>query len=173
MTGRSHRCGSQRPRRPNLLAAGAAVLGWCLLAGGSGGAFAATALPTTDEQLVSTVRQALQAHDLAALENLVNWDGATPMRRRLVVYQMRYGFGRPIRSITLEPFPEGGFSELQVRGTLMLNMPVTQRLRVVFDEPDNGSGHPPGVMFLIGQQQQAYRIALVVPVTAPGGGAGK
>ena len=42
--------------------------------------------------------------------------------------------GRPIRSITLEPFPADGFKEIEDRGTLRPNMPVTQQLRVVFDE---------------------------------------
>lgn len=48
-------------------------------------------------------------------------------------------------------------------------MPVSQQLRVVFDEPDTASGHPPTALFLVGRQDDAYRIALVVPVKPPGG----
>ena len=56
---------------------------------------------------------ALEERDLAAFEELVNWDGAGKMKRRVVSYQLRYGFGRPIRSIALEPFPADGFSEIE------------------------------------------------------------
>ena len=89
---------------------------------------------------MAEVRAALLAHDLGAFDELVNWDGASKYRRRAVVYQLRYGFGRPIRSIGLEPFPADGFKEIEGRGTLRPNMPVTQQLRVVFDEPDNAFG---------------------------------
>lgn len=130
---------------------------------------APAAQPTTEDQLVAEVKAALIAHDLAALEELVNWDGASKMRRRAVTYQLRYGLGRPIRSIALEPFPADGFREIEERGTMQPNMPVAQRLRVVFDEPDNAYGRPPTAVFLIGRQGEAYRIALVVPVKKPGG----
>ena len=154
--------------RRSLRGVALAVLGCGLLAGGRG-ALADAAPPTTEAALVGTVRQALQAHDLDTLQTLVDWDGITPFRRRLVVYQMRYAFGRPIRSAALEPFPSDGLDELKALGTLKVNMPVTEQLRVVFDEPD-AQGHVPSVVFLIGRQDQAFRIALVVP-TKPGGGA--
>ncbi|MFO1074490.1 MAG: hypothetical protein U1E17_17755 [Geminicoccaceae bacterium] len=152
------------PGRAGLLAATVAVGAW--LAPGSGDA---AALPTTDDQLVTTVRQALLEHDLAVFDELVNWDGATKMKRRLVTYQMRYGFGRPIRSIALEPFPATAQATLDQEGRFKTNMPVSQQLRVVFDEPDTASGHPPTALFLVGRQDDAYRIALVVPVKPPGG----
>ena len=136
------------------------------LAGGAGTASGA-AQPTTEEQLVAEVKAALLGHDLAAFDDLVNWDRATKMRRRMVTYQLRYGFGRPIRSVTLEPFPADGFDELRERGTLEPNMPVTRQLRVVFDEPDD-DGQPPTELFLIGRQGEAYKIALVVPTRRPG-----
>ena len=58
---------------------------------------------------------------------------------------------------------------LDQEGRFKTNMPVSQQLRVVFDEPDTASGHPPTALFLVGRQDDAYRIALVVPVKPPGG----
>ena len=72
-------------------------------------------------------------------------------------YQIRSTFGRPIRSITLEPFPADGLKEAESRGTQKANMTVSHRLRVIFDEP-------PTDVFLIGKDQDVYRIALVNPV---------
>jgi hypothetical protein len=144
-------------------------LGILLLALAGGASTASGVQPTTEDQLVAEVKAALLAHDLPAFEELINWDGASKMKRRAVSYQLRYGFGRPIRSITLEPFPADGFAEIERRGTLKPNMAVSQQLRVVFDEPDNAFGRPPTALFLIGRQGEAYRIALVVPAKRPEG----
>lgn len=118
--------------------------------------------PRTEEELVSVVRTALTSRDLAAFEELINWEGASVMRRRMTTFQLRSGFGRPIRSIGLEPFPADGLRELESGGTLKANMPITQRLRVVFDEPPGESGRPPTSLFLVGKEDDAYRIGLVV-----------
>ena len=141
---------------------GSLALG-CLLTAGTVTAAGAVALPSTDEQLVSTVRTALEGHDLATFDELVNWDGASKMRRRAVDYQLRYGFGRPIRSITLEPSPADALRDMEAQGRFKANMPITQQIRVVFDEPDNAYGKPPTALFLVGREGDAYRIALVLP----------
>lgn len=162
--------GARLGRRPGALGALVGSLGLgLLLAGGGATAAGAVALPTTDEQLVSTLRAALEGHDLATFEQLVNWDGAGKMKRRMVSYQLRYGFGRPIRSITLEPFPVDELSEMEANGRFKANMPVSQQVRVVFDEPDNAYGKAPTAVFLVGREGEAYRIALVVPAQRPGG----
>ena len=132
-----------------------------LLAGGIGTAHSAP--PVSEDELLSTVQTALEQRDFATFEELINWDGATTMRRRMVSFQLRHGFGRPIRSIALEPFPEDGFKVIEERGTLKPNMAVSHQLRVVFDEPDTAYGKPPTDLFLIGREGDAYRIALVVP----------
>lgn len=92
------------------------------------------------------------------------------MKRRAANYQRRYAFGRPIRSITLESFLADGFAEIEQRDTLRPNMAVSRQLRVVFDESDNTFGRPPTALFLIGRQDEAYKIALVVSARKPGGG---
>jgi len=146
-----------------------ACLGALLVILVGGGVTAAPgAQPTTEDQLVAELKAALLARDLATLEDLVNWEGASKMRRRAVTYQLRSGLGRPIRSVTMEPFPADGFREIEERGTLRPNMPVSRQVRVVFDEPDNPYGRPPTAVFLVGKQGEAYRIALVVPTRKPG-----
>jgi hypothetical protein len=141
---------------------GSVALG-CLLAAGSAAAAQTVALPSTDVQVVSTVRTALQDHDFATSEQLVNWDGASKMRRPAVSWQLRYGFGRPIRSITLEPSPADQLRDMKAQGRFKATMPITQQIRVVFDEPDNPYGKPPTALFLVGREGDAYRIALGVP----------
>lgn len=146
---------------------GSLMLGCVLMGGATAPAGAVAPLPTTDEQLVDTVRTALQQHDFATFEQLVNWDGASKMRRRTVSYQLRYGFGRPIRSIALEPSPADQLRDMEAQGRFKANMPVTQQIRVVFDEPDNPYGKPPTALFLVGREGEAYRIALVLPTARP------
>ncbi len=153
-----------RPRaRPRALLVAAAIG-----LGAACGQAAAGELPRTAEDLVSAVRAALEGGDMDAMSRLVNWDEARKVRRRVVAYQIRTAFGRPIRSVTLEPFPEGGLDAATARGTMKANMTVSHRIRVVFDEPDVEAGRPPTDLFLVGRQGEAYRIALVVPTGRPG-----
>jgi hypothetical protein len=91
----------------------------------------------TEDRLVGIVRMALEQHDLATLDVLANRDGASRMKRRVVSYQLRYGLGRPFRSITSEPFPADGSRKIEERGTLKPKLLVSQQLRVVFDERKN------------------------------------
>lgn len=147
---------------------GPACLLALLAAFASPGWAAAYDLPTTDEQLVDTVRTAIADRDLGAFEQLINWDGATKMRRRVVTFEVRHALGRPIQSITLEPFPADGLASVEARGTLKVNMPVSRQLRVVFDEPAiDGLDKSPRAVFLVGRMDDVYRIALVVRRGAP------
>lgn len=124
-------------------------------------------LPRSEAELVETVRTALLNRDMEAFEELINWEGAGAIKRRVVTFQVRHGFGRPIRSIAVEPFPAGGLDELEARGTLRANMPISRQLSVVFDEPVTEFGRPPTAVFLIGQQGEVLRIGLVVPTRDP------
>ena len=120
-------------------------------------------LPRTEEELVRQVRVALVGRDMAAFEELINWEGARGVKRRIVAFQVRHGFGRPIRPVALEPFPADGLRDVEARGTLKANMPVSHRLRVVFDEPAAEGTGPPTDLFLVGKAADgAFRIALVV-----------
>ena len=121
----------------------------------------AGAPPRTEQELIERVRTAITARDLDAISELINWDGAATMKRRIVNFQVRYSLGRPIRSVVLEPFPEGGLREIEAQGTLKANMPVTHRLRIVFDDAGDDSVQPASV-FLIGKTDDGFRIALIV-----------
>ena len=126
------------------------------------GAVAAAKGPSSEAELVDTVRTALLERDQETFDALINWSGAGTIKQRVVRFQVRHGFGRPIRSIGLEPLPKDALAKLEARGTLKANMPVSHRLRVEFDEPPRPDGNPPVDVFLIGKDGGIFKIALVV-----------
>lgn len=128
---------------------------------GTSAAAATTALPSDPKGLAAFVTDALRAHDQSALERLVNWDGVRPIRRRLTLLQMSTSFGRPIKEAVVEDFPADGLAEAQARGTMKPNMPVLKTLRVVFDETPDEDGVQPANVFLIGEKDGAFRIAVM------------
>ena len=94
------------PSRIFMVASGLLGLGAAALFIASGIAFAATQdLPRTDEELVDTIRTAIDARDYEPFEQLVNWDGAGKIKRRIVRFEIRRGFGRKIDTIAIEDFP--------------------------------------------------------------------
>ena len=141
------------------LALGAAV---CLTVAGTATG-AATDLPRTDDALIETIKSAMTARDFEPFEKLVYWEGAGKIKRRIVKFQIRRGFGRKIDTIALEDFPEDGMASIDEIDHLRVNMPVTHRVRVTFDEPPiNDQGKLPTSVYLVGKKDGAYRIALVV-----------
>ncbi|MGI9450442.1 MAG: hypothetical protein ACR2QH_07390 [Geminicoccaceae bacterium] len=137
----------------------------CFLAISGVALSAAQDLPRTDDELVSTIRDAIEARDYERIEELVNWEGAGKIKRRIVAFQIRRGLGREIESIAIEDFPEGGMDHVNEIEHLRVNMPVTHQVRVIYDEPPiNDDGKLPTSVFLIGKQDGAYRIALVVRI---------
>ena len=128
------------------------------------GAVAATAGPSSEAELVDTVRTALVQRDQETFDALINWNGAGTIKQRVVRFQVQHGFGRPIRSIALEPLSKDALVKLEARGTLKANMPVSHRLRVEFDEPPRLDGNPPVDVFLIGKDGGVFKIALVVRI---------
>jgi hypothetical protein len=127
-------------------------------------AAAAAELPKTGEELIATLRGAIESRDYERIEALVNWEGAGTIKRRVVAFQIRHGLGRPIREIVLEPIPGNGLdtAALATAG-LKPNMAVSERVRVVYDEPPvDASGSLPASVFLVGREDGAYRIGLVI-----------
>ncbi len=121
--------------------------------------------PRTVVALASTIRAALLGHDIAALEKMVSWDGASDFKHRMVLFEMRKAFGRPIRSVVVEPFPADAMEALAQFGAYKPNIDVKSRVRVVFDEPAAKDGATPDMVFLAGQQGEVCKIALVNPIT--------
>jgi hypothetical protein len=119
-------------------------------------------LPARPNELVAYVTHALMAHDLDAFDRLVEWEGARPVRRRMTLYQLRYNFGRPIKSAAVESFPPDGLGDARALLNLKPNLPVTERLRVVFDEPPGADGEEPASVFLLGKKDGVYRISLLL-----------
>lgn len=124
---------------------------------------AAAELPADPEALLETIERAIETRDYARFEELVFWEGAGKIKRRIVAFEIRRGLGRPIQSITFEDFPADGLNGAESTGKLVANMPVTNRVRVVYDEqPINTNGKLPTSVFLVGKLDEAYRIGLVV-----------
>ncbi len=124
---------------------------------------AAESLPRTDDDLIKTIKSAMVTKDFEPFEQLVNWEGAGKIKRRIVRFEIRRGFGRKIDRIAIEDFPKEGMAKIDAMKQLRVNMPVTHRVRVTFDEPPLArTGRAPTSVFLVGKQDGAYRIALVV-----------
>ncbi|MGH1477268.1 MAG: hypothetical protein ACRBM6_00825 [Geminicoccales bacterium] len=152
------------PSRIFMAASGFLALGAVVLFMASSIAFAtAEDLPRTNEDLVDTIRSAIDQRDFEPFQRLVNWDGAGKIKRRIVRFEIRRGFGRKIDTIAIEDFPKDGMAKIDAMKQLRVNMPVTHRVRVTFDEPPlEKTGRQPTSVFLVGKQDGAYRIALVV-----------
>ncbi len=125
-------------------------------------AFAAE-LPRDPDALVQTIRDAIESRDYERIKQIVYWQDVGNIKRRVVRFQLRRGLGRAIRSITFEDFPKGGLEGLKATGKLMPNMQITNRVRVIYDEPPiELTGKPPTYVYLVGKVDDAYRIGLVV-----------
>jgi len=124
-------------------------------------------LPNSAEEVVAYVTRALTTHDLDAFERLVEWKGARPIRKRMMLAQIRYCIGRPIRSAVVEPFPADGLQQAKSLLGLDPNVPVTERLRVVFDEPPTSFGDLPTSVFLLGKEDGVYRVSLLLASGPP------
>lgn len=160
---RSRPASAGRRLRGRLAAPGAAFA-LALVAGLSAtGASAAAEPPRDPDALVSTIRAAIEAKDYEALRELVFWKDAGEIKRRVVRFELNRGLGRQIRSIAFEPFPANGLDAVVATGKLVPNMTITDRVRVVYDEPPvERTGKPPTAVFLVGKIDDAYRIGLVV-----------
>lgn len=120
-------------------------------------------LPSDPDALVSAIRHAIEESDYDQLKELVFWKDAGKIKKRIVRFQLNRNLGRPIKAITFEDFPEDGFAGAEATGKLAVNMKVTNRVRVVFDEePINDAGKLPTSVFVVGKKRGVYRIALVV-----------
>jgi len=115
------------------------------------------------DALLGTIRDAIETKNYETFKDLVFWKDAGKIKRRIVRFQIRRGLGRPIHKISFEPFPAHGLDAAIATGKLVVNMPVTHRVRVIYDEePINKEGKLPTSVFLVGLKDNAYRIALVV-----------
>ncbi|MEM7210917.1 MAG: hypothetical protein AAF479_03330 [Pseudomonadota bacterium] len=139
-----------------LLAPGMAILLW------AGPASAATELPETPDAMVDTIRSAIESKDYDALRELVFWKDVGKIKKRIVRFHLNRNLGRKIKTITWEDFPEDGLAAHIATGKLAPNMEMTNRVRVVFDEPViEATGKPPTAVFLVGKRKGAWRIGLV------------
>ena len=130
---------------------------------------AAPAVPAsaTDDDLIAKVRAALANRDLDFFDKgLVDWDGARKRTQRLTLFQIRECFGRPIKSVGLEPLKADPATPLVPDG-YRTNLPVTHLLRIAFDE-QHGPDESPACVFMLSKDPKAsYRMVLVLPNAPP------
>ena len=125
-------------------------------------AASATELPETPEALMNDIRTAIETKNYDLLKSIVFWKDAGKIKKRIIRFQLNRNLGRKIKSLTWEDFPEGGFDGIIATGKLAPNMEMTNRVRVVFDEPIiESTGKQPTAVFLVGKRKGAWRIGLV------------
>jgi len=127
-------------------------------------AIAATAeLPGDAQTMAAEIRSAIEAKNYERFEELVLWKDVGKIKKNVVAFQIRRGLGREIESVTLEGLDQNAVQKMLADGRHKLNMPVSQKVRVVYAEaPINDSGKKPTSVFLIGKHKDAYRIGVVV-----------
>ncbi len=120
-------------------------------------------LPGDAETMAAEIRSAIEARDYERFEELVLWKDVDKIKKRVVAFQIRRGLGREIESVTLESLDLNAVQEMLADGRHKLNMPVSQKVRVVYAEAAiNDNGKKPTSVFLIGKHKDAYRIGVVV-----------
>ncbi len=122
---------------------------------------AAAAGPASPEALAQTIRNGLEHRDLVLLESLFNWDGASPVKHRIVAYELRRCFGLHVQAATAEAIGPDAVAAITQSGRFRLNMGISARVRVTFTDAD---GLDP-LAFLAGRTADGYRIALINPTT--------
>jgi hypothetical protein len=137
-----------------LLALGLAAA----LAGGAG----AAEPPHTEDAMVAAIRGAIEAGDYDAISDLVLWEGAGKIKKRIVRFELNRSLSRPIKSIRMTPYPANGLDAVIATGKLAPNLQVTHSVKVVFDEPPiEATGDQPTAVFLVGMAAGGYHIGLV------------
>ena len=138
-------------------------LGLLALVLAAGHVAAGTKLPSDAQSMAAEIRSAIEARDYARFEELVLWKGVGKIKKRVVAFQIRRGLGRQVESVTLESLDQSSVQKMLADGRHKLNMPVSQKVRVVYAEAAiNAAGKKPTSVFLIGKHEDAYRIGLVV-----------
>ena len=124
-------------------------------------------VPVGDEAFIGTVRKAVADHDLEFFDkHLIDWDGARKRTQRLTLFQIRECFGRPIKSVGLEPLKPDPAAPLVPEG-YRTNLPVTHLLRIAFDE-QHAAGENPSCVFMLSKDPGAsYRMVLVLSTAPP------
>ncbi len=128
----------------------------------SAGAVSAAEMPKDQDAVLDYIRTAIETKDYEMLREMVFWKDTGKIKKRIVRFHLARSIGRPIKSITWEPFPENGFDAAIATGKLAPNMDVSHAVRVVFDEePIDAKGKRPTAVFLVGKRKDVYRIGLV------------
>lgn len=122
----------------------------------------AMGLPSSEEELVSRIQNAIETSDYESLKEIVFWKDAGKIKQRIVRFHLNRNLGRTIKSIEIEPFPESALDGIVESGLHKPNLEVTHSVKVIFDEePINAAGKLPTSVFLVGKNDGVFRIGLV------------
>jgi hypothetical protein len=122
----------------------------------------AVEMPKDETEVLDYIRTAIESKDYEMLSDMVFWKDTGKIKKRIVRFHLARSLGRPIKSISWEPFPENGFDAAIATGKLAPNMEVSHAVRVIFDEePINAAGKLPTAVFLVGKRKDVFRIGLV------------
>lgn len=122
---------------------------------------AAAHYPATTEELVATVKTAIETKNFGSIDHLVNWMGISDFKKREFSTVIRHGLGRPIAKIELEQIDDETQRNLRNIKLHKLNMQVSHILRVTYSDGEAG-GVTPAAVYMIGRMADAYRIAMLV-----------
>jgi hypothetical protein len=117
--------------------------------------------PATTDELVTTVKAAIEAKDFAAIDNLINWTAISDYKRREFTSHILHGLGRPVAKIEIEQVDDETRDNLLHLKNHKLNMQVSHLLRVTYADGEPG-GVVPAAVFLVGRMADVYRIGLLV-----------
>jgi hypothetical protein len=127
---------------------------------------AAEEVAVNPEALAVMIGNGIDNSDMTKLESLFDWDGASPMKHRVIAFDMRRYFGLKVESATVEQVPQDELESLKQLYKYKPNLDISARVRVSFKQGADGLAP---LMFLVGHSESGYKIALVNPVAAAHG----
>ena len=109
------------------------------------------------------IGDALDRSDLATLQSVVDWDKVSPLKHRFFAYEMRLYFGRKVKSAVAEAMPQDALEALKQIDHFKPNIDVTMRVHVEFAPDANSTAADEPLMFLVGQDNGIYKVAMLTP----------
>ncbi len=117
------------------------------------------------EQLLEKVIAAHDAADFEAIAELIEWRGISGYKKKMVKVYTRSTFGRAIKNASFEVADTEYLRRFELGPkTYASNMDVVYLMRLEFDEEVPAGEDAPSVVFLVGKDEQGYKIAMTAPI---------
>lgn len=113
------------------------------------------------EQLMQQFREAHESSDYRKIEQLINWNGVSGYQKKMVRVYTKANFGRKIAHSDFRPADTAYLRNFSLGPkTYHSNMEVSHLMRFEFDERIAHDKERPSVVYLVGQVDGEYRIAM-------------